>query len=407
MHARLDRMPSAPASLEALEGIAPPAQLAQARELGATLGGQRVLYLSAAPGEPSDPSRSLVPLLAGLGLEAERAILHGDAEFAAAARELTGGLRGVRPAPSAGRWHAYREACEAAAVAFDVRSFDAVIVQGATAAPVIEGRLSDSAGWIWRSGEDHSGADPAAAELCDAALESYSTSTASEPAVDPLARGNRDPLPGDIGPPLRAIGIDLTRPLVCQAMVLDTWSDPQAAIESWRLARGELPGLQLALAGKIDSGDTEGAGVLAEIEAFSGGEADLHLLTDRTGAGEEELNAACRVARCLLHVSLSDDVDSTVAESLWRGTPAIGAGEGDAAQISDSTDGYLADTNEERAELLVELVGDPARAVAMGRAGREKVRCELLISRRLTADLELLGRPARSRRPVEPAGAGA
>src|SRR6478752_2054424 len=148
MNARLDRMPSAATSLQALEGIAPPAQLALARERGAALGGRRVLYLSAAPGEPSDASRSLVPLLAGLGLEAERAILHGDAEFAAAARELAAALRGARPAPLEGRWHAFREACEAAAVAFDVRSFDSVIVQGASAAPLIEGRLSDSARWI-------------------------------------------------------------------------------------------------------------------------------------------------------------------------------------------------------------------------------------------------------------------
>src|SRR5438445_3362487 len=153
MHAGLDRIAPAPASLEAHTGIAPAAQLAHARELGAALTGRRILYLSSAPGEPSDASRSLVPLVAGLGPQAERAVLHGDAEFAAAARELGGALRGVRPAPSEERWHAYREACEAAAVAFDVRSYDGVFVQGAGAAPLIEGRLSDSAQWIWRSGE--------------------------------------------------------------------------------------------------------------------------------------------------------------------------------------------------------------------------------------------------------------
>src|SRR3954453_15582051 len=119
MHARLDRIPSAPASLQAYEGIAPIVQHEPLRALAAGLKGRRVLYVSVAAGEPSDASRSLVPLLAGLGLEAERAVLHGDAGFAAAGRELAGALRGARPAPPEARWNGYREACEAAAMSFD------------------------------------------------------------------------------------------------------------------------------------------------------------------------------------------------------------------------------------------------------------------------------------------------
>jgi hypothetical protein len=89
--------------------------------LAAGLGGRRLLYLDAPPGESGDPGASLVPLLRDLGLEAERAMLHGDADLADLARGLGDAVRGAEWPFSAARWDEYREPCEAAAVAFDLR----------------------------------------------------------------------------------------------------------------------------------------------------------------------------------------------------------------------------------------------------------------------------------------------
>jgi trehalose synthase len=83
----------------------------------------------------------------------------------------------------------------------------------------------------------------------------------------------------------------------------------------------------------------------------------------------------------------------TVAEALWKGTPMIaGLVGGIPLQLIEGEGGFLVDPydDEEVAERIIELVDNPAKAAAMGAAGREHIRKDFLVTRLLGHWLALL-----------------
>jgi trehalose synthase len=373
------------------------------------LGGARILLVSPAPPEASDCASALASRLAALGMEADRAVLHGDSRFQDAGRDLADALRGAAWQLSEAQWRDYREACETAAVAAGPRSYDAVIVHGSAAAPLVEGRRGGPTVWLWRSGHDLSGPAGKAAEAMGPLLDAYASlafgdatfelpgapeedTSVFPAALDPLSPLHRDLAPAEAGAALRRLGVRLDRPLVCSLGRLDAWADPPAAIEAWRLARREQPGLQLAIAGRLDPSDPAASETLDEARAFADGEEDLLLLTDRSAAGDLELNAAGRIARCDIHLPLGDELDPGVGASLRRGTPVIGSGRGVAAQVEEGRDGYRVEDPEECAARIAEIVADPARGARMGRAGRQRLLEQDGLAPRLEFELEAMGR---------------
>ena len=76
---------------------------------------------------------------------------------------------------------------------------------------------------------------------------------------------------------------------------------------------------------------------------------------------------------------------------LWKGTPVVaGRAGGIPLQMSDGTGGLLVDSVEECAKAIVELMGDPARAKALGKRGQERVREHFLLPRLLVNELTLV-----------------
>jgi trehalose synthase len=92
-----------------------------------------------------------------------------------------------------------------------------------------------------------------------------------------------------------------------------------------------------------------------------------------------------------LHRAIREGFGLGASEALWKGTPVVGAPEGGLPlQVRDGVDGYLAESEEETAARVVELVRDPGLAVQMGRAGRERVRERFLVTRMLEDELAAL-----------------
>ena len=411
MRARLQKLSGAERSLADYEGLLPADQIVAAREAATALAGSRVLYLSSTPLEAADCGAPLAALLTSLGIEADRAVLHGDPAFQRGAGIAAAGVRGVALEETDVDLGALSEACEGAAVALDARGYDAVVVQGVPAAALIEGRRSEGPAWVWRTGLDASAPNPHVWSWLHPLLESHRALAFALPAYVPdglggerlrILPGGFDPLaipvaaPGAAGRLLAEAGLDMSRPLACTVGPLDVWADPPAAIEAWRLACEQVPGLQLAIAGRTDPADPEAAGVIKEIRSFAGEDGDLHVLTDRTGATPEAISAAGWIARAAIHSSLGEEFDPALAASLWRGTPVIAGGEAAAAQLRDGADGYLADDMKERAGRLAELASDPGLAAAMARAGRARALAHFGIGRVLADELDLLAALLRS-----------
>src|SRR5207249_1820140 len=93
-----------------------------------------------------------------------------------------------------------------------------------------------------------------------------------------------------------------------------------------------------------------------------------------------------------------DPLGLIVSESLWKSVPVVGGDvTGIRIQIKDGRHGYLVSSVRECADRTIQLLRDPAKRKTMGKAGRERVRKNFLITRylreylRIFSDLKAAG----------------
>jgi trehalose synthase len=388
------------------------------QDAAAPLKGARVLHVSVAGAEGRVPELlgGLLPLAAGAGLEVEWRVLFGPPELRATAAALQSGLRGGESGMEDAAWMGYLEACEQTARSLG-DGYDAIVLHdgavglaagievsvsgagAATAPPAGRGPAV-----LWRLHEDASHAEPDAlaramelAERCSSVLvadESFAPEALANghlhvapPGIDPLDSRNiqlEARLPGRV---VRPLGVDLERPFCLQVLELDRWDDPHAAIDAFRMAKEEEPELQLVLAALLDRAATESWQAAKEIADYAEDTGDVLLLTTYEGLGSLEVGALLLLARTVIERSLSEGFDLAPFEALWKRTPVVG---GPPLAIRDGVDGFLAPGTEEAAAHIVELVRDPGLAAEMGRAGRERVREQFLVTAALERELRAL-----------------
>lgn len=370
--------------------------LERIRAAAEALRGARVVHVSpaGAGGPVPELLKALLPLAADAGLEVEWQVLFGDRELQAVAHSLHDGLQGAETALDDERFEAYLDGCARAAPALP--EADLVVLHDPATlglAPAIEGPPA-----VWHCHVDASQPDPPALEravplTADCAslafpAESFAPeplrrrARALAPGIDPLDPRNLELAARLAGRVVRPLGVDLSRPFVCQVMRFDRWKDPHATIEAFALVREELPSLQLVLAGALEDADADGWRVLREISDYAEGSDDVLLLTSYEGVGGLELGALQFLARVALQRSIREGFGLAASEAMWKGTPVVGGtGGGLPLQVRHGVDGYLTDDTPQTAERMVELVRDPGLAMEMGAAGRERVRERFLVTR--------------------------
>jgi trehalose synthase len=190
---------------------------------------------------------------------------------------------------------------------------------------------------------------------------------------------------------LRSLGIDLTRPLVCNVSRLDRWKDPHGVIDAFAQAKQAAPDLQLVLVGALPGEGPQDFRIAREVADYAAGIDDVRVMTSYTGVGDVEVGALQRVARVSLQRSLREGFGLAASEALWKRTPvvAVPAG-GISAQVEDGVSGYLVDDTQAMAAHLAELVTDPGLAIELGSAGRARVQERFLVTRLLEDELRLL-----------------
>jgi trehalose synthase len=387
--------------------VAGEAEVERLGELARPLEGVSVLHVSAPRpgGRVPELLKGLLPLLADSGVRVEWAVaLAGDDPDDVGA-ELRDGLQGAEIAIGDEAFDAYLERCEAIGDALD-GAYDVVVVHDPEPLGLAGGLGEERPKLVWHCHLDASEPDREAwervrplAESCDAvafATEGFAPpglagASAVTPGIDPLAPKHQD-LPLRLaGAALRGLGLDLDRPFVCQVGRFDRWKDPHETVDSFALAKEELPELQLALAGTLVSDRVADWLAVKEVTDYAEGRPDVHLLTSYSGVGALELNALQRTARALVQKSLREGFGLVASEALWKRTPVVASPEGGIPlQVRDGEDGYLTDSLEETAERIVELVRDPGLAAEMGSTGRDRVREAFLVTRMLESELRLL-----------------
>jgi trehalose synthase len=409
----LDIVDVGESSLAAYRGVAPDDLLDAVTRAAKALRGARVLHVNATPygGGVSELLRSVVPLLNDQGLVADWRIISGDEPFFQVTKAIHNGLQGAKVDLSDADKARYLATSRANAAAFDA-SYDFIFVHDPQPAALLEFAGKGRARWIWRSHIDTANANPAVWSFLRPFLAEYDASifTMAEfvpadlptpvvevipPAIDPRNPKNLALPEATARQVLEWIGVRTELPLVTQVSRFDPWKDPLGVIEAYRLARNEVPDLQLALVGSMATDDPEGWDMYRQIRSAIAGDKHAHVFTNLVGVGNIEVNAFQALSKVVVQKSLREGFGLVVAEALWKGTPVVaGRAGGIPLQMADGTGGFLVDSTEECARAMVTLLRDEPRARALGASGRERTRRHFLTPRLVLDELCLMQRMA-------------
>jgi trehalose synthase len=377
------------------------------------LRGARILQLNATPygGGVSELLRSGVPLLTDLGLDVDWQVITGDEPFFRVTKAIHNGLQGDPRSLTGEERDAYVATAARNADLLDDR-YDFVVVHDPQPAALLPLHGKGGARWVWRCHIETSTPNPETWEFLRGFLCDYDAAVFTlpafvppdlpiehvaiiPPAIDPLSPKNLPLARVTARQVLDWIGVRLDAPLVTQVSRFDPWKDPFGVIEAYRLARQEVPALQLALVGSMALDDPEGWDLYRQLQSEAAADRSIKLFTNLTGVGNIEVNAFQRLSSVVLQKSIREGFGLVVSESLWKGTPVVaGRAGGIPLQMADGTGGVLVDSTEATAQALVDLLCDRDRAEALGSAGRDRVHEHFLLPRLLLNELVLLNRIA-------------
>jgi trehalose synthase len=161
-------------------------------------------------------------------------------------------------------------------------------------------------------------------------------------------------------------------------------------IDAYRLVKRSIPEVQLLMIGSMAKDDPEGWLWFERTTRHAGDDPDIHFLTDLRGVGALEVNVLQRETDVALAKSLREGFGLIVSEALWKGVPVVGGDVGGIRiQIEDGVQGYRVSSVAQAGDRTVALLKDSRKRETMGRAGRERVRREFLITRYLRDHLRL------------------
>ncbi len=401
------------------------------KALAEPLRGTRVLHVNATPygGGVAEMLQVLVPLMNDAGLDAEWRVISGSDDFFRVTKAMHNNLQGMELEWTADMERTWLEQNDLNAALFD-SSYDYVIIHDPQPAGILEGVIRrggcrPDGTWLWRCHIDTSDARPQVwdfirpfVSLYDGVIftrREYVNGNLGDkppvftirPAIDPLSSKNREATPEMTEEVLRGLGIDRSRPFLCQISRFDPWKDPLGVIDVYREVKGEVPGLQLVMAGSMANDDPEGGEYYRRTIEHAGVDPDIHLLCN---LGDVEIGVLQQAADVLIQKSIREGFGLTVAEAMWKGRPVVAGNVGGIPlQIDHGRTGFLADNTQEYVNFVFYLLRHPEVASEIGRQAREQVRQHLLITRNLSDYLRLFAgvgcpAPAGEMREVVPDG---
>jgi len=374
---------------------------------GRKLRGKRIAQVNATSygGGVAELLHSIVPLMRDLGLDVTWFVLSGTPRFYDATKTIHNALQGSPVGLTPELESEYRQVNESNAAGFR-DDFDTVVIHDPQPAPLVH--LVERKGpWIWRCHIDLTtpnrgvlGALQPDLEGFDAAIFSarayappevrFKKLVVAPPAIDPLSPKNRELRDEVRAAILSRFEFDRDRPVMSQVGRFDPWKDPLGVIDAYRLVKRTIPDVQLLMIGSMAKDDPEGWLWFERTTRHAGDDPDIHFLTDLRGVGAIEVNVLQRETDVALAKSLREGFGLIVSEALWKGVPVVGGDVGGIRiQIEDGVHGCLVSSVRQAADRTIELLRDEARRREMGRAGRERVRREFLITRYLRDHLRL------------------
>jgi len=377
-------------------------------ELTKDFTGLRVVHLnsSATGGGVAEILRSLIPMLKGVGLDANWYFGSESSDFFAVTKQMHHFLQGKEGDLTKKDKDLYLKTNEKLAKHLAALKADVWVIHDQQFVAVNE-FFADLHPSVWRSHTDTSSPNLSIWNFILPYIKrydryiftmrkylgpglDYDKSLIIPPAIDPLNEKN-NPLPLEAAKHIIShFGLDSDKPLVSQISRFDIWKDPWGVIDAYRLSRERIPNLQLAYIGSFAPDDADGHQVLNDIRNYAMDDKDVFILSNMDGVDAIGVNAFQVASDVIIQKSTREGFGMTVSESMWKGKPVIGGKVGGIVeQIVNGETGFLVTTAAETAEKIVYLLKNKEKAKKMGVAGKERVREKFLMTRLLLDHLKL------------------
>jgi trehalose synthase len=387
------------------------------REIAKPFKGARILNVNSTAfgGGVAELLYTIVPLMRDLGIEADWQLMQAPDEFFVVTKAMHNALQGGAVPWTAEMRSLYLSVSENNAESFE-GDYDFVIIHDSQPAAILPELMEDRGikpgKWIWRCHIDLTEPFEPVWKFVAPFIEKYDAAifTLEEfvqpglkvphiaiipPSIDPLSIKNIPMDGGMVDEVMRRYQIDTTRPLVVQVSRFDPWKDPLGVIDAFRIARREVPGLQLALIASMAHDDPEGWDYYTKTEEHREGDPDIFLLSNLQDVGALGVNAFQRAADVVVQKSIREGFGLVVSEAMWKGKPVIGSSVGGIKlQIVDGETGYLVEDVESCAKRIVDILGDKEHAAEIGFRARVFVRERFLSMRDIEDHLALFAKLA-------------
>ena len=373
------------------------------------LRGRRILHLNstAEGGGVAEILRSMTPLMSSLGLSTDWVVINPPPSFFQVTKKVHNLLQGAEGELSSGEKETYLGDVQRVAEQMrqDGLEADVWFLHDPQLLPLARFlRKGRDGAWFWVVHIDLTTPNQSVLDFLlplttqydglAFSLDSYIPTVLDEsppiyitpPAIDPLSVKNVPMDAAEASRTVAAMGIDPARPLITQVSRFDYWKDPWGVIDAYRLARRDIPGLQLALLGLSQaSDDPEALEVLNSVTEYAEMDPDIHMYYSCEGLPtgiDSIVNAFQTASQVVLQKSTREGFGLTVTEAMWKGKPVIGGNVGGIrAQIEDGVSGYLVNTPEQCASRISELMREGKLMSRIGRAAQDSVRQRFLLPR--------------------------
>jgi len=400
------------ATLDEYKKIVSPKILKEIKDLRKQLKGLKVFHVNATPrgGGVAEILKSLVPLMKGVGIEAEWYTIPARNSFFKITKEMHNALQGKSYKFSFGDRKKYILHMAKTAELMGDMNPDVWIIHDPQPAGIIM-FLPNFHPSISRIHIDLTSPNTEVWKFVASFLEGYDKVIFSsndfvhsevknkakviQPAIDILNLKNK-PLPinkaNDI---IRTFGVNPDKPLISQVSRFDPWKDPIGVIDAYKIAKKKIPDLQLAMVGlMLAKDDPEAEKIYKETKKKAEEDPNIFLFVDTAKLGSLKVNTfvnAFQVASdVIIQKSIREGFGMTVAEAMWK-EKAVIAGKvgGIKLQIKNGKNGFLVSSPKETAKRIVQLIENPALAKKLGKEAKKTIRDNFLMPRLLRDYLRL------------------
>jgi len=394
--------------LEDFRHIVPDERLAEIYDRARGLYGKHIVHVNATyqGGGVAEILYSLVQLMNDVGIDAGWRILHGSQEFFEITKSFHNALQGAKLNLTEKKRQTYLQVNDNFSN-FTHFQHDCVIVHDPQPLSLIRAYRKRQP-WIWRCHIDLTNPNDELWDFLKGHLIKYDEVVMSSekyfkedlpvnqrlmfPAINPLSRKNREISEKTMLEHVKKAGIPTDKPVITQVSRLDPWKDPEGVIDVFKLVKEKVD-CRLVFCYNVASDDPEGLRMYRKVSRKANKLVDTKDIVFVVGNSEELVNSVQKFSSVIIQKSIREGFCLCVTEALWKGTPVVASNVGGIPyQIDDGRSGFLVEPqdNEGFAERIIHILQKPDEARAVGKAAREKVRKEFLITRLLSDYLDML-----------------